>query len=105
MAPDLAARIDRMFLLDRLWAWSFVVALWLVVGFVFLAISPLIEGAGIRAALIVSGLAVLAFNTAAIAAMVRHYADDKAFIYGLDIRHLDERRRLAAGGLARQPAE
>jgi hypothetical protein len=37
---------------------------------------------------------VLIFNTASILAMLRHYADDRDFIYGLDLKHLDEMRRL-----------
>jgi hypothetical protein len=32
---------------------------------------------------------VLIFNTASIAAMLSHYAADKEFIYGLDIKALD----------------
>jgi hypothetical protein len=36
---------------------------------------------------------VLLFNTAAIAAMVKHYREDKAFIYGLDLKNLDAMRR------------
>jgi hypothetical protein len=33
--------------------------------------------------------AVLILNTASIAAMLSHYAVDKEFIYGLDIKGLD----------------
>jgi len=36
---------------------------------------------------------VLLFNTASIVAMLRHYTSDKHFIYGLDLKHLDEMRR------------
>jgi hypothetical protein len=35
----------------------------------------------------------LIFNTASIAAMVKHYEEDKEFIYGLDIKHLDEAKK------------
>ena len=35
---------------------------------------------------------MLIFNTAAILAMLRHYREDRDFIYGLDIRFLDEAR-------------
>ena len=38
------------------------------------------------------GAAVLLFNTASMGAMVKHYKEDKDFIYGLDIKHLDEMR-------------
>lgn len=106
MTANLASRIDAMFLRDRLWAWGFVLVLWLAVGFVFFSIYPLAPNGGIRAVMVVSATILLVFNTAAIFAMVRHYAHDKEFIYGLDIRHLDERRAAAAieGGV-RQPAE
>lgn len=104
MSSDLSARIEAMFRLDRLWAWGFVVALWLAVGFVFFSIFPLVENGNVRIAMIASASALLLFNTASIAAMVRHYGHDKDFIYGLDIRHLDESRH-AAQLVAQQPAE
>jgi len=40
----------------------------------------------------IGGAAVLLFNTASMGALVRHYKEDKDFIYGLDIKHLDEMR-------------
>jgi hypothetical protein len=43
--------------------------------------------------------AVLILNTASIAAMLSHYAEDKEFIYGLDIKGLDAMQaRKASGG-------
>lgn len=105
MTSNLAARIDAMFLRDRLWAWGFIVALWLVVGIVFFSIYPLAPG-GVRVAMVVSSVVLLVFNTAAIGAMVRHYAHDKHHIYSIDIRHLDENRAMAASMAGiRQPAE
>ena len=38
----------------------------------------------------VAGAVVLLFNTAAILAMLRHYREDRDFMYGLDIKFLDE---------------
>jgi hypothetical protein len=35
---------------------------------------------------------VLVFNTAAIMAMLHHYREDRDFMYGLDIKFLDEAR-------------
>ena len=32
-------------------------------------------------------------DTASVGAMLRHYAEDKKFIYSLDIKHLDEMRK------------
>lgn len=42
--------------------------------------------------LLFAGAVVLLFNTAAIVAMLRHYREDRDFIYGLDIKFLDEAR-------------
>jgi hypothetical protein len=93
VAPSLSDRIDRMHSRDRLGASAFVVVLWIVVLFVLFSIWPAIENGAIRTILLVSGAGVLALNTAAIVAMLRHYSHDKEFIYGLDIKHLDEMRR------------
>lgn len=102
MRPELGVRIEAMYRSDRLYAWLFVIALWVVVGFVLVAMWGLIEDPAVRAVLVVAAALVLLFNTASIAAMVRHYREDKAFIYGLDIKHLDAldaRRRGAAAPL------
>jgi len=78
---------------DRRGALAFVIGLWIAILFVLFTIWPLITEGGIRIVLGIAALLVLAFNTAAIVAMLRHYGDDKSFIYGLDIMHLDEMRR------------
>lgn len=91
-AGGLATRIDAMFARDKLWAFGFVVALWLTVAFVLLAVSPHIPSGGIRIVCWISAAVLLLFNTASIIAMVRHYAHDKEHIYAIDIRHLDEAR-------------
>lgn len=105
MSSDLSARIDAMFRLDKIWAWSFVVVLWCVVGFVLTMIYPLAQDGTVGTVMIVAAGLLVLFNTASMAAMVRHYAHDKEFIYSLDIRHLDEARRAAATTAAVQPAE
>jgi hypothetical protein len=35
---------------------------------------------------------LLLFNTASVFAMTKHFKEDKEFIYGLDIKHLDDNR-------------
>lgn len=94
MSDDLQQRIEAMFSIDKLWAWGFVIALWLTYIFIFYAVLPL---AGIydlngyvKVALILGGALVLIYNTASITAMIRHYREDKEHIYSLDIRHIDE---------------
>ena len=92
-AADLEERIDRMHGRDRLGAIAFVVALWLVMLFVLFSIWPAITNEGIRIVLIAAAVLVLLFNSAAIVALLKHYSEDKHFIYGLDLKHLDEMRR------------
>lgn len=104
MSANLSARIDRMFRLDCVWAWGFVVVLWCVVGFVLSMIAPLASDGTVRTVMFVAAGLLVVFNTASIAAMIRHYAHDKDFIYGLDIRHLDASRQAAAAPVV-QPAE
>jgi hypothetical protein len=91
-AATLDERIDRMHGRDRMGLIAFVVVLWLVILFTLFTVWPFVTSTGIRAILLIAGALVLVFNTSAIVAMLRHYTDDKHFIYGLDIKHLDEMR-------------
>ncbi|MBK0327823.1 hypothetical protein I5535_11010 [Rhodobacteraceae bacterium F11138] len=77
---------------DALFACGFVAVLWCTIIFVFFSVKPLMMNSGLSTVLICAGGLVLLFNTAAIIAMIRQYAHEKDFIYGLDIRHLDEMR-------------
>jgi len=92
MAKDLQARIEAMFALDRLWATGFVIALWIVVLFVMLAVRPFMPSQGIEIVCWIAAFVLLLFNTASITAMIRHYRNDKQHIYSVDIRHLDAGR-------------
>jgi hypothetical protein len=93
MDPTLSARMERMFSHDRATAWVLVALLWLCIAFVYFAAARYVDDAGIRTALAIAALVLLVFNTASIAAMVRHYHQDRDHIYGLDLKHLDEARR------------
>lgn len=86
---DLGQRIEAMYQRDKLWAWTLVLVLWITVLTVLLLSWPHVPDRGVRLALVIGAAAVLILNTASIAAMVRHYAEDKDFIYGLDIKGLD----------------
>jgi len=85
--PD--GRIESMYRRDRLWAWTLVLVLWVAILFVLIFTWPHVPHGGIRTALVIGAAAVLLFNTASIAAMLNHYAEDKEFIYGLDLKALD----------------
>jgi len=87
---DLDGRIDAMYQRDKLGAWLLVILLWLATLAVLFLAWPFVPDGRIRIVLAIGAGAVLAFNTASIAAMLSHYAVDKTFIYGLDIRTLDE---------------
>lgn len=89
---DLTARIEAMHRRDVTVAWAFVIGLWFAIGFVAMATWPLAPSSGARLVLLVGGAIVLIFNTAAIMAMLRHYREDRDFMYGLDIKFLDAAR-------------
>jgi hypothetical protein len=74
-------------------AWAFILALWVAVLFVLFMSWPHIPDSTVRIVALIAAAAVLIFNTASIAAMVKNYAADKEFIYGLDIKMLDEARK------------
>lgn len=77
---------------DVLVAWAFVIGLWLAMIFVAIATWDLAPTGAARILLLIGGAIVLVFNTGAILAMLRHYREDRDFMYGLDIKFLDEAR-------------
>lgn len=87
---DLNQRIEAMHRRDVLVAWAFVIGLWFAIIFVALATWDLAPTSGARTLLLIGGAIVLIFNTAAILAMLKHYREDRDFMYGLDIKFLDE---------------
>lgn len=89
---ELGRRIEAMHRRDVQIAWAFVIGLWVAVIFVALATWNLAPSGGARLLLLAAGAVVLLFNTAAIMAMLRHYREDRDFMYGLDIKFLDEAR-------------
>lgn len=89
---DLNKRIEAMHKRDVLMAWAFVVGLWCAMIFVAIATWDLAPSGGARILLLIGGAIVLVLNTAAILAMLRHYREDRDFMYGLDIKFSDEAR-------------
>ena len=86
---DLNQRIEAMYQSDKRGAWLLVALLWIAILFVLFMSWPYIPNAGVKIVSLLAAAAVLVFNTASIGAMVKHYEEDKEFIYGLDIKHLD----------------
>ncbi len=89
---DLDQRIAAMHSRDTRIAWAFVVGLWLAIIFVAIATWNLAPNSSARLLLLFAGVVILVFNTAAIMAMLRHYREDRDFMYGLDIKFLDAAR-------------
>ncbi|MCU0954150.1 MAG: hypothetical protein MUC37_05950 [Hyphomicrobium sp.] len=82
-------RIDKMYGKDRMWAIAALIVVWALYTFVFYQVMPHVNDDAVLGALLISGGLVMLFNAAAIWAMVRHYSNDKAHIYGLDLHYLD----------------
>jgi hypothetical protein len=90
---DLNQRIEAMYQSDKRGAWLLVALLWIVILFVLFMSWPYIPDTGVKIVVLIGAAAVLIFNTASISAMISHYAEDKEFIYGLDIQHLDAAKK------------
>ncbi|QKC97936.1 hypothetical protein [Mesorhizobium sp. NZP2298] len=86
---DLQQRIEALYRSDLRGAALLIICLWATILFVLLMTWPHIPDAGIKLVVAIAAAAVLIFNTAAILAMVKHYKEDKDFIYGLDIKNAD----------------
>ncbi len=86
---DLNQRIEGMYQSDKRNAYILITLLWIVILFVLTMSWPYIPDTGVKVVALMGAAAVLIFNTASITAMISHYKEDKAFIYGLDIQHLD----------------
>lgn len=89
MSKDIKTRINEMYQRDFILAWFDVALLWATVIFVLIAILGVVENSNIRLVLILSSAILLLFNTASVYAMTSHLKEDKDYIYGLDIQHLD----------------
>ena len=95
MKQDMKSRIQRMFMQDGVMAWFDVLLLWAVAAFVLFDTLAFVQDGNIRTALYIACAVLVLFNTASVAAMTSHYAEDKDFIYGLDIKHLDDNQEAA----------
>ncbi len=89
MSNDIKKRMDDMYQRDCWLAWFDVALLWATILFVLFAILNIVQDQNIRLALYVSSFVLLVFNTASVYAMTKHLKEDKDYIYGLDIQHLD----------------
>jgi len=95
-SPDLQGRIIAMHRRDTTVAWIIVLGLWFSILYVASVTWPLAPLPTMRMVLLIAGAIVLILNTAAVLAMLRHYREDRDFMYGLDIQFLDEARAARA---------
>lgn len=91
-SQSMRQRMEKVASIDRIWGAGFIVALWIVYGFVFYQIAPLVGAGGVVVAMSIGGALVLLFTTASVAAMLQQFADSLEVVYEPDIRHLDEKR-------------
>ncbi len=87
--PATDPRIASMHRRDVGAAWALVISLWLAIVFVLWATWDIAPSATARIVLVIGGVVVLIFNTAAIVAMLAHYREERDFIYSLDLKFLD----------------
>jgi hypothetical protein len=92
MRNDINKRMNDMYQRDCLMAWFDVGLLWAVVIFVLIAILGIVQEPNIRLVLYVASFMLMLFNTASVFAMTKHFKEDKDYIYGLDLKHLDTNR-------------
>jgi hypothetical protein len=95
MSESMESRIHKMYMQDCIFAGCDVALLWAALAFVLYAILGIVQDPNIRLALYVSCGVVVLYNTASVLAMTNHYKEDKEFIYGLDIKHLDANKALS----------
>ena len=93
MSTSSDPRVDRMFAGDRGAALIALGTLWAIYLFVFWELLPLVNEKAVLYVLGAGGALVLLFNTASILAMLAHYSEDRAHIYGLDLHYLDEMKK------------
>ncbi len=86
-------RIEKMYKADVRNAWILIAVLWAVILFVLTMTWPFIPVTGIKVVVAFGAAGILIFNTAAVLAMIRHYAEDKELIYSMDIKFLDMQKK------------
>ena len=81
-------RVDKMYRGDARAAITLIVVLWLTIFFVILAVRQYMPP-GVEMVCWIAAAILLLYNTSSIVAMLRHYSEDKAHIYPIDIHHQD----------------
>jgi archaellum biogenesis protein FlaJ (TadC family) len=80
-------QMDTMYQRDRWMAIASVVAMLVVLPFVYFAVLENMPGTGTKVVLAGAGIVLLVYNIASMVALVRNYRRDKDFIYRRDVAH------------------
>jgi hypothetical protein len=83
-------QMDTMFHRDRWMAIVSVVAMLVVLPFVYFAVLDSMPGTGTKVVLAAACVVLLVYNVASMLALVRNYRRDKDFTYRRDVAHLTE---------------
>jgi hypothetical protein len=83
-------QMDTMYRRDRWMAIGWVVAMLIILPFVYIVLLQHMPGTGVKVVLAGSMLVLLIYNVASMLALVRNYKRDKDFIYRRDVAHLRE---------------
>jgi hypothetical protein len=89
-------QMNAMYTRDRAMAWAFIVALSVVMVFMFLALWSAMPSGAVRVVLLGAGAVLLVYNVAAMLRMIRNFTDDRDFVYRRDVAHARERAALRA---------
>jgi hypothetical protein len=83
-------QMEVLYRRDRWMAIASVVAMLVVLPFVYIALLDSMPGTGTKVVLAASCVVLLVYNVASMLALVRNYRRDKDFIYRRDVAHLRE---------------
>lgn len=83
-------QMDTMFQRDQWMAVAMVVAMLVVLPYVYIALWSDMPGTGTKVVLALACSVLLTYNVASMLALVRNYRRDKDFIYRRDVAHLRE---------------
>jgi phosphatidylglycerophosphate synthase len=97
----IVAQMGAMYRRDRWMAIGMVALLVIVLPFIYIALWNEMPGTGTKVVLGASGVVLLVYNLASVAALVRNYKRDQDFIYRRDIAHLRELRVARRAGRER----
>jgi hypothetical protein len=98
---DVRQEMDTLYARDRWMAIAMVVALLIVLPFVFIALWDNMPDTATKVVLGVSAAVLLIYNIASMLALIRNYRRDKDFIYRRDVAHLRELRVARRAGKGR----